>query len=119
VAAEPRAAEPRVPEARLPEPRATEPLPPSTTQSQSATVLTNKDVIDLRAAGLDDTNLIATIADAKAVKFDLSPAGLRALLAAKVSNSVINAMRAKAGRKPPTVEKKPLLEKKQPLLEKK
>lgn len=115
----PRPAEPRAAEPRGPEPRATEPLPPATTQSQSATVLTNKDVIDLHAAGLDDTNLIATITDAKAVKFDLSPAGLRALLAAKVSNPVINAMRAKAGKKPPTLEKKlPLLEKKQPPLEK-
>jgi hypothetical protein len=55
--------------------------------------MTNKDVIDLRAAGLDDDNLIAAIKDAKAVNFDLSTAGLKALLAGKISNRVISAMR--------------------------
>ena len=60
--------------------------------------LTNKDVIDLAAAGLDDENLIATINEAKGVKFDLSPAGLKALLNGKVSNRVINAMRSRAKR---------------------
>lgn len=58
--------------------------------------MTNQDVIDLTAAGLDDDNLIAAIADAKAVRFDLSPAGLKALLTAKVSNRVITAMRSRA-----------------------
>ncbi len=55
--------------------------------------MTNADVIDLRKAGLDDDNLMAAIRDAGAVAFDLSPAGLKALLAAKVSNRVITAMR--------------------------
>ena len=55
--------------------------------------ITNADVLELRAAGLDDDNLIATIRAAKTAKFDLSPAGLRALLQAKVSNRVITAMR--------------------------
>jgi len=59
----------------------------------SAAPMTNTDVIDLRKAGLDDDNLIAAIKDAGAVTFDLSPAGLKALLAAKVSNRVITAMR--------------------------
>jgi hypothetical protein len=57
--------------------------------------MSNQDVIDLRAAGLDDANLLAAIADAPAVAFDLSPAGLKALLGAKVSNKVIGAMRAR------------------------
>jgi hypothetical protein len=57
--------------------------------------MTNQDVVDLRAAGLDDDNLIAAIKEAKGVKFDLSPAGLRSLLAGKVSNRVISAMRAR------------------------
>jgi hypothetical protein len=64
------------------------PAPPPAT-----TAMTNKDVIDLRAAGLDDDNLVAAIKDARSVNFDLSPAGLRTLLAAKVSNRVITAMR--------------------------
>jgi hypothetical protein len=58
--------------------------------------ITNADIIELRAAGLDDDNLIASIKSAKAANFDLSPAGLRALLQAKVSNRVITAMRARA-----------------------
>jgi hypothetical protein len=57
--------------------------------------MTNQDVVDLRAAGLDDDNLIAAIKEAKGVQFDLSPAGLRSLLAGKVSNRVISAMRAR------------------------
>jgi hypothetical protein len=61
-----------------------------------AVAMTNKDVIELRGAGLDDENLIAAINEAKVVNFDLSPAGLKALLTAKVSNRVITAMRAKA-----------------------
>ena len=55
--------------------------------------MTNADVIDLRKAGLDDDNLIAAIKDAGAAKFDLTPAGLKGLLGAKVSNRVISAMR--------------------------
>jgi len=50
----------------------------------------------LRAAGLDEENLIAAINSAKAVSFDLSPAGLKTLLGAKVTNRVITAMRARA-----------------------
>ena len=61
--------------------------------SPGGAAMTNADVIDLRKAGLDDDNLIASIRDASAVTFDLSPAGLKALLAAKVSNRVITAMR--------------------------
>ena len=61
--------------------------------SPGGAAMTNADVIDLRKAGLDDDNLIAAIRDAGAVTFDLSPAGLKALLTAKVSNRVITAMR--------------------------
>jgi hypothetical protein len=57
--------------------------------------MTNADVIDLRKAGLDDDTLVAALRDAASVRFDLSPAGLKALLAAKVSNKVIAAMRAR------------------------
>jgi hypothetical protein len=77
----------------LASPRARVPAAPSDAVTAA---MTNKDVIDLRGAGLDDDNLIAAIKDAKTVNFDLSPAGLKALLTAKVSNRVITAMRAKA-----------------------
>jgi hypothetical protein len=68
----------------------------SSAASAASSSMTNKDVIDLRVAGLDDENLIASIKEAKSVNFDLSPAGLKALLTAKVSNRVITAMRARA-----------------------
>jgi hypothetical protein len=74
------------------EPRPSRPATtvPGRTGSDS---ISNADIIELRAAGLDDDNLIATIKSAKGTTFDLSPAGLRALLQAKVSNRVIAAMR--------------------------
>jgi hypothetical protein len=62
---------------------------------QAAAVMTNADVIELRKAGLDDDNLLAAIKDAPSAQFDLSPAGLKALLAAKVSNKVIAVMRTR------------------------
>lgn len=60
----------------------------------------NRDVIDLVGAGLDEANLLSAIKDAKEVAFDLSPAGLKELLVGKVSNRIIVAMRAKQS--PPT-----------------
>ncbi len=77
------------------EPRQASPAPTPRAPSSGAggDTITNADIVELRAAGLDDDNLIATIKAAKATTFDLSPAGLRALLQAKVSNRVITAMR--------------------------
>jgi len=57
--------------------------------------MTNKDVMDLRAAGLDDDNLLAAIQSAKSASFDLTAAGLKTLLNANVSNRIIAAMRTK------------------------
>ena len=71
------------------------PAPPTATPAVAA-AMTNTDVTDLRAAGLDDDNLIAAIKAAGTVKFDLSPAGLKALLNANISNRVIAAMRARS-----------------------
>jgi len=74
------------------------PVTPPATRTPPGTpaAMTNADVMDLRAAGLDDDNLIAAIKAAGSVKFDLSPAGLKALLNANVSNRVIAAMRARS-----------------------
>ena len=83
--------------APAPAPAATPPVIEGPTTSKSPTKpMSNQDVIELRAAGLDDENLIAAITAAKAVKFDLSPAGLKKLLAAKVSNKVIGVMCSRA-----------------------
>ncbi len=68
-------------------------VPLAATGAGGAEAMTNDDVLELRAAGLDEDNLIATIKSAKATKFDLSTAGLRSLLQSKVSNRVITAMR--------------------------
>lgn len=57
--------------------------------------MTNKDVIDLVRAGLSEENLLAAIKDAKAVTFDLSVEGLKELMAGKVPNAVVAAMRAR------------------------
>lgn len=63
--------------------------------SSEKSAFTNRDVIDLVASGLDESNLLGAIKEAGAVNFDLSPGGLKQLLGAKVSNKVIAAMRAK------------------------
>lgn len=57
--------------------------------------LDNSQIIDLVKGGLDEENLLAAIKDAKTVKFDLSAQGLKELLANKVPNRVITAMRTK------------------------
>lgn len=80
--------------------RNTAAAPPRTSQTAApadpAAPMTNADVMDLRALGLDDENLLAAIKAAKSVKFDLTPAGLKVLLNANVSNRVIAAMRARS-----------------------
>ena len=90
--------------AASPTPRRTEKpaaaAPPAISAASGAgsprpTTMTNQDVIDLHGAGLDDDNLIAAIGEAKTVRFDLSPAGLKVLLSAKISNRVITAMRGR------------------------
>jgi hypothetical protein len=75
--------------------RARPSTPAAAGTSAASETLTNAEILELRAAGLDDDNLIATIKAAKSVNFDLSPGGLKQLLNAKVSNRVITAMRAR------------------------
>lgn len=58
--------------------------------------LSNQDIIDLVKAGLNEENMIASIQSAKRTAFDLSPAQIKALLSAGVSNKVISAMRSRA-----------------------
>ena len=86
-----RAAAPKEAPPKLPAASPTKTSKPAAAKAEDK--MTNQDVIDLVKSGLDDKNLIATIKEAKTVNFDLGPAGLRALLAAKVSNPVITAMR--------------------------
>lgn len=82
--------------AASPLPAAKKPSPASPVKPVSVATMTNADVIELRKAGLDDDNLVAAIKDAPGAQFDLSPAGLKTLLAAKIANKVIAAMRTRA-----------------------
>lgn len=68
----------------------------SRAQASTGEPMSNRDIIELKQAGLDDANLVAAIRDARAVRFDLGADGLKALLAAGISNNVIAAMRTKA-----------------------
>ena len=81
--------------AARPMPATSKPSPTSPAKPSSTAAMTNAEVIDLRKAGLDDENLVAAIKEAPSAQFDLSPAALKALLAAKISNQVIAAMRTR------------------------
>jgi hypothetical protein len=59
---------------------------------QSASQMTNADVIELASMGLSDDVILDKISSSEATSFDTSITGLRALKAAKVSDTVIRAM---------------------------
>lgn len=58
--------------------------------------LANADVIKMAKAGVDEDSIIASIQDASAVNFDLSPDGLIALAKNGVKGKIVSAMRARA-----------------------
>jgi hypothetical protein len=58
--------------------------------------LGNADVIKMAKAGVDEDSIIASIQDASAVNFDLSPDGLIALANNGVKGKIVSAMRARA-----------------------
>lgn len=68
-------------------------LPPASTAAARA--MRNEDVIQLKAIGLGDANIIAAIQQAPEAEFDLSPQALKALSAASISEAVVAAMRAR------------------------
>jgi hypothetical protein len=79
-----------------PRPDAPAQTPPDAVRGDARSgAMTNADVIGLVEAGLDPPNLLATIDDAPSVNFDLTPEALKQLLAAKVPNEVIGAMRVR------------------------
>jgi hypothetical protein len=71
---------------------------PSKTPANAAPALTNAQVIKMAKAGVDEDNIIATIHDATAVQFDLSPDGLVDLAANGVKGKIVSAMRERAKR---------------------
>ena len=71
------------------EPRPSENKP----ASQTTDALTNETIMKLVKAGLSEENIIATITEASAVSFDLSPNGQVQLIQAGVSDRIISAMR--------------------------
>ena len=71
---------------------------PAKASANAAPALTNAQVIKMAKAGVDEDNIIATIRDATAVQFDLSPDGLVDLASNGVKGKIVNAMRERARR---------------------
>jgi hypothetical protein len=63
--------------------------------------LTNTQVVAMVKSGMEDDTVIQAIRAAKAINFDLTPAGQQALTTSGVSAPVITAMKTRAARKPP------------------
>jgi hypothetical protein len=68
----------------------------SSTSSAAADALTNKDVISMVQAKLDDANIIDTVQHAEAVSFDLTPKGQIELAKGNVNGRIIAAMKQRA-----------------------
>jgi tetratricopeptide (TPR) repeat protein len=60
--------------------------------------LTNDKIIEMFKKGVDEANIVATIKEAPAVKFDLTPDGQIALADAGVKGNIVMAMRERAKR---------------------
>jgi len=65
----------------------------------AAPALTNAQVIKMAKAGVDEDNIVATIHDATAVDFDLTPDGLVNLASNGVKGKIVIAMRERAKRR--------------------
>ena len=62
--------------------------------------LTNTQVVAMVKSGMEDDTVIQAIRAAKAINFDLTPAGQQALTTSGVSAPVVTAMKTRAARKP-------------------
>lgn len=80
------------------------PAPPAASKpaakpaTPAAPALTNVQVIKMAKAGVDEENIVATIHDATAVQFDLTPDGLIELASNGVKGKIVAAMRERAKR---------------------
>jgi hypothetical protein len=72
--------------------------PAAKTPTPAAPALTNAQVIKMAKAGVDEDNIVATIHDATAVQFDLTPDGLVELASNGVKGKIVAAMRERAKR---------------------
>jgi hypothetical protein len=72
--------------------------PAAKAPANAAPALTNAQVIKMAKAGVDEDNIVATIHDAIAVQFDLSPDGLVDLASKGVKGKIVTAMRERARR---------------------
>jgi tetratricopeptide (TPR) repeat protein len=68
----------------------------SSASSAAADALSNKDVISMVQAKLDDANIIDTVQHADAVSFDLTPKGQIELAKGNVNGRIIAAMKQRA-----------------------
>lgn len=78
-------------------------VPPAAAGAKPAApkALTNTQVVAMIKSGMDDDTVIQAVRAAKAINFDLTPAGQQQLTSSGVSAPVITAMKARAARKPP------------------
>jgi hypothetical protein len=76
------------------------PTPAAPAKPGAAKALTNTQVIAMVKAGMDDDTVIQAVRAAKAVGFDLTPAGQQQLSSSGVSAPVITAMKTRASRRP-------------------
>ena len=72
--------------------------PAAKAPAPAAPALTNAQVIKMAKAGVDEENIVATIHDATAVQFDLTPDGLVELASNGVKGKIVAAMRERAKR---------------------
>jgi hypothetical protein len=71
---------------------------PGAKTAATVKALTNAQVIAMVKSGMDDDTVVQAIRAAKAVSFDLTPAGLQALSGGGVSPQVVAAMKTRAAR---------------------
>ncbi len=71
---------------------------PAKPAAPAAPALTNAQVIKMAKAGVDEDNIVATIHDATAIDFDLTPDGLVNLASNGVKGKIVSAMRERAKR---------------------
>lgn len=79
--------------------------PPTPTKPGQPKALTNTQVIAMVKSGMDDDTIAQAVRGAKAVQFDLTPAGLQSLSISGVSPAVVTAMKARAAKRPAATAK--------------
>jgi len=81
--------------------------PPAAAKPAGPKALTNTQVVAMIKSGMDDDTVIQAVRAAKAIDFDLTPAGQQQLTGSGVSAPVVAAMKTRAARKAAPATAKP------------